>query len=385
MERADQIAEGKQLLAYVAERTTSLADDVYRHNVSDYTSAAQAALERETFFRKGPIAIGLSCLLPNPGDSLTHDWTGVPILLVRQADGTLRAFLNVCRHRGARIAEGRGTAAQSFSCPYHGWTYGLDGRLVSRPEDRWFRAVGKDESGLCALPVVEKHGMIWVSPSPGADFDIDERLGGLATDLASYRLGSYHHYETRELRKPINWKVAVDTFLEAYHIGVLHAETLGPILYPNVFSFRAFGPNLRLIGPRRSIDQLRKQPEDSWNLITHSVVISVLFPNTILIMQGDHVETWHMFPAGNGTDESAMYVSLYTPEPALTDSARRHWDRNMDLLIAVVEREDFVVGAGIQRGFHSGAQEHILFGRNEPGLQHFHKSVKRALGLPDPG
>jgi nitrite reductase/ring-hydroxylating ferredoxin subunit len=383
MERQVQIAEGRQLLAYIAKRTTTLADDVYRHNVSDYTCPQQAALERETFFRKGPISVGLSGLLPNPGDSMTHDWAGVPILLVRQTDGALRAFLNVCRHRGARVAEGRSERAQTFSCPYHGWTYELDGRLVSRPSDRAF-CTGADLTDLRALPVVERHGMIWVAPTPGAAFDVDGLLGGLGADLAGYRLERYHHYETRVLRKPINWKVAVDTFLEAYHIGVLHAETLGSILYPNIFSFRPFGRNLRLIGPRRSIDQLREEPEEGWDLITHSVIINILFPNTVFVMQGDHVETWHMFPTGNGTDESVMYISLYTPEPALTDSARRHWDRNMNLAIAVVEKEDFVVGAGIQRGFYSGAQDHITFGRNEPALQHFHKSIKAALGLADP-
>ncbi len=96
-------------------------------------------------------------------------------------------------------------------------------------------------------------------------------------------------------------------------------------------------------------------------------------------MQGDHLETWHIFPAGNGVDESVMYASLYTPEPALTESARRHWDRNMELLMATVEKEDFPLSEGMQRGFYSGAQREVIFGRNEPSLQHFHKSVKAAL------
>jgi hypothetical protein len=74
-----------------------------------------------------------------------------------------------------------------------------------------------------------------------------------------------------------------------------------------------------------------------------------------------------------------MYVSLYTPEPSTTDSAKRHWDRNMELLIATVDKEDFPLSEGIQRGFYSGAQDEVLFGRNEPALQHFHKSAKAAL------
>ena len=104
--------------------------------------------------------------MPKPGDWMTHDYAGVPILLLRRADGSLGAFLNVCRHRGARVAEGCGSGASSFSCPYHGWTYGLDGALVARPEEASFAAAERATHGLRALPVVEKHGMIWVGPNP---------------------------------------------------------------------------------------------------------------------------------------------------------------------------------------------------------------------------
>jgi len=107
----------------------------------------------------------------------------------------------------------------------------------------------------------------------------------------------------------------------------------------------------------------------------------VLFPKTVFVVQGDHLETWHVYPYGDSPDESIMYVSLYTPQTANTESARRHWDRNMDLLMATVEKEDFPVSEGIQRGLRSGAQDDVLFGRNEPSLQHFHKSVKAALAL----
>ena len=96
-------------------------------------------------------------------------------------------------------------------------------------------------------------------------------------------------------------------------------------------------------------------------------------------MQGDHLETWHVYPAVILLRAAATYISLYTPELAKTESARRHWDRNMDLLMATVEKEDFPLAEGVQRGFYSGAQDEILFGRNEPCLHHFHKSVKEAL------
>jgi len=125
--------------------------------------------------------------------------------------------------------------------------------------------------------------------------------------------------------------------------------------------------------------QLRTTPEAQWDLISHTAIVYLLFPNTVLVMAQDHLETWHMFPAGNGVDETRMYVSLYTPEPALTDSARRHWKNNFDLLMATVENQDFPVSEGIQRGFYSGAQDEIMYGCNEPALQHYHQAIKSAL------
>src|SRR5690242_16468371 len=148
MRRQEQIAEAKKLLAHLDRRTTALADGIYRNPVSDYTDPGQAAQEQELFFRNDPINIGLSALMPRPGDWMTHDWTGAPILMVRRPDGSLGAFLNACRHRGARVVDGSGNGAKDFSCPYHGWTYGLDGSLVARPDESSFAAAERATHGL---------------------------------------------------------------------------------------------------------------------------------------------------------------------------------------------------------------------------------------------
>lgn len=380
MRHEDQVAVGQKLLRYLDEESTAMANGVYANNVSDYICPKQADAEKEQFFRKGPINIGLSCLVPKPGDFMTHDLTGVPILLVRRQDGLLGAFLNVCRHRGTRVAEGCGNA-RVFTCPYHAWSYGADGKLRGRPDERSFVGYDKDKIALRPLPVVEKYGMIWVAPAPGPMFDIDQLLGGLERDLAAYKLDGYHHYETRVLRRQLNWKMVIDTFLETYHLQFLHAKTIYPILHSNLATFDAFGRNLRMIAARRTIEQLRTTPQEEWNIIPLTAVVCVLFPNTAFIMQGDHLETWHVYPSGDGVNESTMRVSFYTPEPAATEKAKRYWNKNFDLLMATVEEEDFPMAEGIQRGFHSPAQEAIHFGSNEPALQHFHKSVKAALGM----
>lgn len=381
MRHQEQIAEAKKLLAHLDHRTTALADGIYCNPVTDYTCPQQAARERALFFRNGPINIGLSALLPRPGDWMTHDYTGVPILILRRGDGSLGAFLNVCRHRGARIVEGCGNGARSLSCPYHGWTYGLDGSLVARPDEASFTAAERATHGLRALPVVEKYGMIWVGARPDMRLDIDGLLDGAADDLVAYELERYHHYETRVLHREMNWKLAVDTFCETYHLSYLHPDTVSPLFHTNRATFDAFGRNHRLIAARRTLDELRGQPEEAWNVFEHTAMIYVLFPNTIFLFQRDHVETWHMFP-GDRVDSCAMYVSLYIPEPVANDSAKRHWDNNFNLLMATVELQDFPTCEGMQKGFLSDAQEAIVFGKNEPALQHFHRSVTAALAEP---
>jgi len=381
MQRSAQIEVVRGLLANLEKGLSAQAPAPYRNPVSDYTCAKQAALETQTFFREQPLVMGLTGDLPKPGDYLTNDLAGPPVLLVRGDDGEVKAFLNVCRHRGAKVAQGCGAGKKVFTCPYHGWSYNREGALVGLPEEKLFGQVDRSEYGLRRLPVAEKHGVIWVRPTPGPEFDPDDLLGPLAPELAAYDLGRCLHWETRRLRQKMNWKLVVDTFLEAYHIKILHKATIGEI-FRSLIASDAYGRNLRVTMARTPIGELRKQPEAEWDVMNNIIAIYVLFPNTVFIWQKDHAEVFRIYPAGNGVDEAVMDVSLYIPEPALTDKARAHWAKNMDLVIRVVETEDFPIGEDMQRGFRSGAQDAITFGRNEPGLHHFHRSIREALGLP---
>ncbi|MBN9562065.1 MAG: Rieske 2Fe-2S domain-containing protein [Alphaproteobacteria bacterium] len=381
MNHAMQVELGQELLSALDGRRTALADDLFRNPVSDYVSADQVKLERERFFRTGPLVMGLSCDLPAPGSYMTNDFAGPPILIVRNAEGGVNGFLNVCRHRGTRVAEGCGVSKDRFTCPYHAWSYDLDGRLASIAERRSFGDIDLADYGLTRLPAAEKDGLIWVRPSAGPAIDPDAQLCGLGPELGSYGLGSYTHYETRVLRQPLNWKLVIDTFLEVYHVPVLHRNTIAPLLHGTAAAFRGNGPNLRMAVPRKTIGDLRTTPEPDWNVLRHTAVVYVLFPNVVLIWQGDHVETWRVYPAGDGANESLMHVSLYAPEEPATEKARRYWDKNMDLLMRTVQDEDFPLAAGMQRAFGSGAQDHVTFGRNEPALAHYHRAIRTELGL----
>lgn len=380
MQRTEQIAQARKLLDFMNRRTTAMADEVHIEDTSAYASPQRAARERAELFARKPLCLGLSGRLPNPGDWLTEDYSGTPILLVRDRDRSLRAFVNACRHRGARVAEGAGEKAGGFTCPYHAWNYGLDGRLRTRPNEPAFAGHDRSQCNLIALPAVEKYGLMWVAATPGLEFDIDAELGELAPELASYGLERYSHYRTQTITPQVNWKMVVDGFLESYHLPHLHKTTVSPLIMGDIGTFDGYGLNTRMISVRNGFADMVKLPEEQWDLITHSAVIYVLFPNTVLVAQGDHVETWHVYPHPTDPGACTTYFSLYSPDPIETDKQRRHWDRNFDLAINTVVKEDLVVSAGMQRGFEAGHQKKIVFGRNEPCLAHFHQSVDRALG-----
>jgi phenylpropionate dioxygenase-like ring-hydroxylating dioxygenase large terminal subunit len=384
MLRETQVELARRVLGYIDNRTTQMNERVYLNDVSTYTSLEQASLERQKFFREMPQFFTMSCQLPNPGDYFSDDLGGVPILAVRGKDGVARAFLNVCRHRGAKVASGTGKGQRAFVCPYHGWTYNTEGGLVALTPPGGFDGLTCAERSLTPLPLAEAHGMIWVRPSPGADFDMDEMLGGLAPELANYDMGSFVPYKSGIISKPMNWKLVIDTFLETWHVATLHKATVAPIFQPNVNAYDAFGRNGRLIIPRRSFKDMKGMSDEEFDVPRHSAIVYTLFPNTLMVWQGKHLETWRSFPAGDGANQCVTEATLYLPKQPETEKEIAYGERNMKLLLDTVEQEDFPVATDIHMGAHTPAQAYTTFGRNEPGLQHYHRSVREALGLPDP-
>src|SRR5262245_60272068 len=340
MDHAAQVNILKKLLNYIDTGATAMADAPWHNEVAAYTCPERHKREEEILLRRRPLVMGLSCDWPKPGAYRTDDFAGVPILTVRGGDGRLRAFMNVCRHRGAKVARGAGSAA-AFSCPYHGWTYGNDGRLRGVPEGAgWLPGWRRRRPELTPLRPAEKYGMVWVPPSPagerGTDLDIDPWLGGLGADLAAWKLESYHFHDRDVQHEEMNWKLLVDTFHEGYHFGFLHKESLRDILVHNVGDFTPYGPNFRLVYGRTKLDRLKAMPESEWDLMWNTTIVYSMFANTIFSPQGDHMEIFRIFPVDGRTDRAVMETSLYIPRPVETADEKRHWDANLALAIKVI-------------------------------------------------
>jgi len=381
VKRETQLELARVLQTHVRNGSTALAPAIFRNPVAAYSDPARAKLERERLFRGMPIFMGMSCRLPEPGDYLADEIAGVPVLVVRGRDTKLRAFANICRHRGAPVASGCGKA-RSFSCPYHGWTYALDGTLVGIPEAASFPGIEKGKHGLLALPVGERHGMIFVCLTPGQqiDIDVDTHLAGLGDEFSAYGFERYSYFASEVMTPAINWKFGIDTFLEAYHLPALHRASIAPLIRGNLVAFDAFGDHGRMSLVRFSSSDWEGKPEAEWDVLSHMVCVYRVLPNAIIVFQSDHLETWRMLP-GAAPDRSNIEFALYVPEPPATDKARGYWKKNYDLAIKTVLDEDFALGERMQRGFMSGLQAEVVYGRNEPALIHFHQRLQAALGL----
>lgn len=385
MDRDDDIGLVRRFLALHQTRADELAPAVYRQPAADYTSAEHLERERATLFARAPLLAGLSADIPEAGDYLTLSGAGAPVVIVRGDDGVARAMANTCRHRGARLVEGRGRARRCIVCPYHSWTYDLAGRLTAQPgAGDGFSGLDRGDLGLRPVPVAEGHGLIFVRPSTGPagstesePIDLDAALCGLGPELDGYKLASYHHVETRTHVQNINWKLVIDTFLEAYHIFSLHKQSIAPQYFSTGALFDAYGPHSRFIGVRRSILDLVGTPEASWSILPHATVHYVLAPNALLVHQLDHFELWRVFPLG--VDRSLVHTGLYAPAPPDDERAQRYWRKNLDLVLQVTTEEDFPQCERIQADLAAGAADELIFGRNEPALAHFHRSLSAML------
>ncbi|HAK63101.1 MAG TPA: hypothetical protein DCO82_07660 [Alphaproteobacteria bacterium] len=385
MLKAQQIEISERLLRYKETNTQAMADAPFVNPVSIYTDPAHFARERELFFRQIPLFMGLSSRLAKPGDFITNNFTGQPILIMRGEKGELNAFLNVCRHRGARVLEEEcGRGKRRFTCPYHGWVYDTSGKLAEIPHSERVGALDKAALGLTRLPAAEKYGLIFVRPTPGAPVDVDALLGGLGPEIGAFGFEKYAHYRSASMSYNFNWKIVQDTFLETYHLPVLHRTTVNPLIDWSVSTFDPYDYNLRFAITRKDFEQWRDQPPAERNVLSQLAIVYLLFPNLTFIWQGDHAEAWCAYPDANHIDRTNIEFMLFAPEPPANDSVRRHWDRNFDIAIATVEKEDFPMSEKLNAGFFSGAQKEVVYGRNEPALIHYHESLRRAMRANKP-
>ena len=192
---------------------------------SVYTSPAFAELESRHIFAAEWLCAGRAEALPNPGDYLTMEIAGEPVIILRDRDGALRGLSNVCRHRMSTLLQGRGTV-RSIVCSYHAWTYNLDGSLRGAPAMARNEGFCRDQIRLPAIRVENWRGWIMVTLNPDAPPPA-ETLAGVDRLVGYLPMETYSEVFREEFDWDTNWKVLAENFMESYHLPVCHEATIG--------------------------------------------------------------------------------------------------------------------------------------------------------------
>jgi len=322
-------------------------------------------LERDTVFRNNWLISGRADQVQKPGDYVAGVITGEPHVIVRDAEQNLNAFFNVCRHHAAQVMSGAG-CTESLVCPYHGWTYGLDGRLVKAPELGAVKDFDRESFGLVPMGVESWCNLLFIcmakSPAPLAP-----QLTELASRLRDMDVERLQFVARRKYRLACNWKVYVDNYLDGgYHVSYLHRGLAAQL---DMDSYRTEVFDRYSIQSGAGASDTGDSGSDFSERIGDRVLYAWLYPNLMINRYGPMMDTNWVIPHGH--DETEVIFDYYfTPETASDSSFVEKSLAASD----IVQQEDVDICESVQKGLGSSSYDRGRYSvKREQGELHFHR------------
>ncbi len=339
-----------------------------------YTDPAMLELEKQKVFSSTWQYAASLDLLKLAGNYAAVDVNGIPIVLTRGQDGTLRAFHNVCRHRAGVVARGCGNR-KSLQCQYHGWVYGLDGKLRTAPEFDGVENFNKDDFGLIPIRVDTWGLFVFVNLDNSAP-PLLEVLGDIPKETSGLNFDELRKVERRDYIINSNWKIYIDNYLEGYHIPIAHPGLFKEVDYDKyrVDTFRYYSSQYAPIRPIRSEDSAgRIFTEIKGDEQAHYYW---LFPNFMLNTYPGNVQINIIVPLSH--DKTLTIFEWYFADPG-TPAA---WNNLQDGIAFSdnVQKEDIQICEDVQRNMQSGVYYQGRYSvKRENGVHHFHSLINEFL------
>jgi len=333
--------------------------------------------EQERIFRRFPVPVTCSALL-EPGSIVANDSYGFPMLVSRTRDGTIKAFVNACQHKGSKIIEDCAVHKQSrMTCPYHAWTYGIDGKLIGVSRSEAFQGLDKNQRGLIELEAREWGGIVYVQLNRDIPADWSNLSQQVADDFDALGIGSAHVYGRKTFDLQANWKVVLEPFLEGYHVQRLHAASIGDRFQdaPNIVDM--FGPNIRQVSGRIGyVPEMLDEEADGnvHKLVTHAYTT---FPNCVVVTSQYYISVMLLMPRGPA--RTTVEYFMLTPEAASTPKAEEVFARSYELILSVFGGEDFRAAEISQQGLNAGVPEETIYCGLESNIIHYYEAIEALL------
>ncbi|HUD93519.1 aromatic ring-hydroxylating dioxygenase subunit alpha [Sphingobium sp.] len=370
----------RRTLERMRSKTTDMDVAPMRIDPRLYTDPVYFERERKTLFRETPILAALSMDIPEPGNMMVFDALGPSILITRDKEGKVNAFLNMCMHRAAKLVT-ECSKRTRMTCRFHAWTYDLQGKLIGLPGKEGFEGIDKANLGLIPIPVAEWKGMIFVRGTPnGAPIDVADHLGDFGDELAALELHKARPMAASRLECEANWKYAYDTYGESYHFASLHPTTIGALAFSNIMVYDKFdNGHCRLGFPREEFMDYADQNEAEWPHTDYGGLY-MLFPNVSINVNsmkggGQFYGISRVFP-GETVDRSFSLLNTYQPAHTSRADEGERWKEIHDFIEHVVSTEDYSVSADGQANLNWAPDGFCTtLWRNEIALQHFHRRL----------
>ncbi len=347
-----------------------LGEKVMTNKVSSYTDQTLFERERSQVVFQRPIPVGPSAKVKDPGDFFAVDVWEVPVVVVRTESGQVKVYLNVCRHRGAKLtSEKSGRSCKNLVCPFHGWTYSLNGEVTEIPNDsQGFVSAPKSGFQLKELTSYEYLGMIWVIlDNQENGLDIVDQFKQVKGDLDVLGFVPTFPVQEKSIVANFNWKIGVEAFLEVYHFAHAHAPYLSQLQFPNLSLADANQENCRIVVPL-------KNPIGDEPILKWAQVMYFIFPSSFLLFYEDHVALISLVPVA--VDKTQFQYIPLVPDENMPDLPKIK--QKIEFLETIIG-QDIAILEGIQCGLRSKANVHFTFTRLEYLLGKFHGDLGRSL------
>jgi phenylpropionate dioxygenase-like ring-hydroxylating dioxygenase large terminal subunit len=309
-----------------------------------------------------------------PGTRVLKERMGVSLIVARDPDGRLHVLKNRCRHRGAALTDEPCGPAQRLVCPYHGWSYDLDGRILHVPEREGFPGLDDAAASLHRLPAIEFAGVVWAGGE--SDAALAATLHETRDEPELVRLGGMRAFDVRRWNGEFNWKLGVNAFLETYHFKVAHKTGIAPHFVWNRLLIDRLGEHLRLALPRTSFLGQLELPVERCELRPHVSYVYFVFPCSFISILPDHASFITFLP--DGPSRTQVETHLIVPAGSPDDGRRDYWEKNAALFAQTV-REDLALAASIQKGIDAEPTDTFTFARFEHGIARFREVLGRLV------